>query len=60
VILAAMLPISVGGWGVREASMVAMLALAGVPHGIALIVSVQLGLLVALAASPGGLLWLKR
>ncbi|MDE3038639.1 MAG: flippase-like domain-containing protein, partial [Pseudomonadota bacterium] len=60
VMLAAMLPVSIGGWGVREAGMVAMLSLAGVPPETALLVSIQLGLLVALAASPGGLLWLKK
>jgi hypothetical protein len=60
VILAAMLPVSIGGWGVREAGMVMMLALAGVPQETALIVSVQLGLFAALAASPGGWLWLKK
>lgn len=60
VMLAAMLPISVGGWGVREAGMVAMLSLAGIPQETALIISVQLGLLVALTTTPGGWLWLKK
>jgi len=53
VILLTMLPISVGGWGVREVSMVGFLALVGVPKEAALTISVQFGLLLILASLPG-------
>jgi uncharacterized membrane protein YbhN (UPF0104 family) len=52
------LPISVGGWGVREAAVIGVLGLAGVPAGAALVLSVQIGVLTILASLPGGVLWL--
>jgi glycosyltransferase 2 family protein len=52
------LPISVGGWGTREAAMVGALGLVGVPASAALALSVQLGLLTMIVALPGGILWL--
>lgn len=58
VLLAITLPVSIGGWGVREAGMVSMLALAGVPQATALMLSIQLGLLNILVSLPAGLLWL--
>lgn len=58
VALVANLPISVGGWGVRETAVVLLFALVGVPSGAALILSIQLGILSLLVALPGGLLWL--
>jgi uncharacterized membrane protein YbhN (UPF0104 family) len=58
VVLMSSLPISVGGWGVREASMVVALAEIGMPAETALLMSVQMGALAALLALPGGLLWL--
>jgi len=60
VLLLIMMPISVGGWGVREVSMVGFLALAGVPKEAALTVSVQLGILVILASLPGAWYYVKR
>lgn len=59
VVLATALPISVGGWGVRETAMIALLALVGVPASAALALSVQLGLLSMVAALPGLALWLR-
>lgn len=53
VLLLIMLPVSVGGWGVREVSMVGFLALAGVPKEAALTISVQFGILQILASLPG-------
>lgn len=58
VLLAIALPISIGGWGVREAGMVSMLSLAGVPQAAALMLSIQLGLMGILVSLPGGVLWL--
>lgn len=60
VLLLAMLPVSVGGWGVREVSMVGFLALIGVPKEAALTISVQLGILTIIASAPGAWCYLKR
>lgn len=58
VLLATTIPISIGGWGVREASMVGMLGLIGIDKALALVLSVQLGLVTILVSLPGGVLWL--
>jgi uncharacterized protein (TIRG00374 family) len=52
------LPISVGGWGVREATIIGLFGLVGVPASAALVLSVQIGLLTVLVSLPGGVLWL--
>lgn len=52
------LPISIGGWGVRETAMIFLFGFVGVPASATLILSVQLGLLSLLVALPGGILWL--
>jgi len=57
-ILAAAVPVSVNGWGVREGVMVAGLALFGISSGDALLLSVQLGFGVILSVLPGSLTWL--
>lgn len=54
------LPISAGGWGVREGAIVAALAPAGVGTGAALLLSVEMGLIAALVSLPGGAIWLLR
>ena len=56
-LLLATLPISFGGWGVREGVLVATLALVGVPAADALAMSVGFGLLVTAAGLPGGVVW---
>lgn len=58
VALVANLPISVGGWGVRETAMITLFGLIGVPASATLVLSIQLGLLSLVVALPGGLLWL--
>ena len=58
VVLAQVLPISVGGWGVREAAAVALLAMTGIDAASALLVSIAFGLLIFLATLPGVLFWL--
>jgi len=58
VALLASLPISVGGWGVRETAVVLLFGLIGVPSSAALVLSLQLGLLAFLVVLPGGILWL--
>ncbi len=60
VVILVALPISAGGWGLRENLMVAALAPIGVAADSALLVSVQMGLLAALLSLPAGLLWLVR
>ncbi len=58
--LATTMPISIGGWGVREAGMVGLLAMIGVPKAAALLLSIQLGLVVTLVSLPGGILYACR
>jgi hypothetical protein len=56
--LAAMIPISFGGWGVREASFVYFLGVAGIDAPAALAISILFGLTRILIGGAGGLLWL--
>ena len=58
VILLSTVPVSIGGWGLREGLMVVALGLAGVPADAALTVSVLFGLAQIAAGLPGGVLWL--
>ena len=48
-----LLPITVGGWGVREGAAVALLPLAGVSTSAALAASILFGLLALAASLPG-------
>lgn len=58
VALIAALPISVGGWGVRETAMIGLLGIVEISPSAALSLSVQLGLLAMLVSLPGLVLWL--
>ena len=58
VMLLVTLPISIGGWGVREGAMVAAFALIGVPAEGILVLSILFGLVAILIALPGGVVWL--
>lgn len=58
VILAMTLPVSVGGWGMREGALVATLALVDVPAESALVLAVLYGLVTVAVNIPGGLVWL--
>jgi len=60
VVLLSALPISIGGWGVRENAMIVALAPIGVAAGSALLIAVQLALLANLLSLPGGILWLAH
>ena len=52
-LLLSMLPISLAGWGVREAAMVTGMGLLGVPAGLALTTSVAFGISMIIASLPG-------
>lgn len=54
--LITLLPISLGGWGVREASLVQGLGLLGVSHDAALAQALLFGALTLCLAAPGALL----
>jgi len=58
VLLVLTVPISIGGWGVREGAMVWAFALIGVPKEAALVLSVLFGISGLAAVLPGGILWL--
>jgi hypothetical protein len=52
------IPISIGGWGLRELAVVSLLATYGVAPERALLFSVCFGLALALGSLPGALAWL--
>lgn len=58
VLLISIIPLSIGGWGLREAAMIFFLGLIGVPQVVALTLSVQMGLLSIILSLPAGVLWL--
>jgi uncharacterized membrane protein YbhN (UPF0104 family) len=58
VALISLLPVSLAGWGVREATLVVVLAGFGVPNENALATSLLFGLCQIVIAVPGGLIWL--
>lgn len=57
VLLVMTVPISVGGWGVREAAMVVAFGLVGVSNEGATVLGFLLGLVGLAISIPGGLLW---
>jgi uncharacterized membrane protein YbhN (UPF0104 family) len=54
----ALVPISIGGWGLREVAVIALLGNHGVPPEKALLFSVCFGLTLAVGSLPGALAWL--
>ncbi|MGO8828559.1 MAG: lysylphosphatidylglycerol synthase transmembrane domain-containing protein [Steroidobacteraceae bacterium] len=58
IMLMAMVPVSIAGWGVREGVMIYGLGLANVPPEAALIVSILIGLCLAGVGLLGGVAWL--
>ncbi len=58
VALVTALPISIGGWGTREATVVMLFAFVGVSSEAALALSVQIGIINLLVSLPGGIMWL--
>lgn len=57
-LLVAMIPISIGGWGLREGAFLGAFSLAGVVPGDAVALSITFGLGTIFANLPGGLIWL--
>jgi len=55
--LAAAIPVSLGGWGVREAALVVGAAAFGIPQSEALAVSVAYGVMLLCTGALGTLLW---
>jgi len=60
ILLAAALPVSIAGWGVREGGMVVGLGLLGVATSDAALISVFFGLLQLAFGAAGGLAWLLQ
>jgi glycosyltransferase 2 family protein len=58
VVLISSLPISVGGWGVRELAMVTAFSMLSVPSDSALALSLVLALTATAVSLPGGVIWL--
>jgi glycosyltransferase 2 family protein len=58
VLLIVNIPISIGGWGVREGVMVGVLGLVGVSDDGAFMLSVLFGVGTLILSIPGGLIWL--
>jgi uncharacterized membrane protein YbhN (UPF0104 family) len=56
-LLIAMVPVSFGGWGVREISFVYLLGTAGIPAEAALSLSIAFGLLRMIVGAIGGVTW---
>ena len=56
--LSALIPLSIGGWGVREGAAVALFAPFGVAPEEALAVSVAYGIVLTIVGAAGGLVWL--
>jgi uncharacterized membrane protein YbhN (UPF0104 family) len=54
----ALVPISIGGWGLREVAVISLLGNHGVPPERALLFSVCFGLALAVGSLPGALAWL--
>lgn len=57
VVLITMLPISIAGWGVREATMMMAFGYAGLPQADGLVVSLLYGAVSFLVGALGGLVW---
>lgn len=60
VMVLSMVPVSLGGWGVREGSMVIALAQTGLPVADGAVLSIAFGLAVTASALPGGFFWLMQ
>ena len=60
VMLISMIPISIGGWGIRESAMMVAFGYAGIESSQALTVSVLLGVGTLAVGMVGGVIWLAE
>jgi uncharacterized membrane protein YbhN (UPF0104 family) len=60
VLLATLLPITIGGWGLREGAVVAAMSQVGLPPEQSLVLSLAFGITLLLLGLPGGVLWLLQ
>ncbi len=60
IVVATLVPVSIAGWGIREAAMIYGFGLVGFAEADALALSVATGLAQIVAGVPGGVLWLLR
>ena len=58
-LLLAYLPISIAGWGTREAAMIFGLGLFGLPAADGFLVSMVIGIIILVISLAGGFLWLR-
>jgi uncharacterized membrane protein YbhN (UPF0104 family) len=56
-IAVSLLPVSIGGWGLREVAVVTLLRFQGAPVEQALVFSIMFGLIVIIASLPGAIVW---
>ena len=54
----AVIPVSIGGWGLREVGVMSLLQLHGISAEQALVLSISFGAVTFLASLPGALAWL--
>jgi uncharacterized membrane protein YbhN (UPF0104 family) len=59
IMLITMLPISIAGWGVREASMTVAFGYAGLMTAEGTVVSILFGIVTFIAGAIGGLIWIS-
>ncbi len=59
VMLATMLPITIGGWGLRENMMAGTFGLFGAPLSESVIVSLSLGVMIVIISLPGVVIWFR-
>jgi uncharacterized protein (TIRG00374 family) len=57
-LLVTIIPISLGGWGLREGAFLVAFGLVGVTPGDAVVLSITFGITSIVASLPGGLIWL--
>lgn len=57
VLLVAMMPVSIAGWGLRESAMAAVLKYAGVGHSVGVLISILYGAGLFFLGLIGGLIW---
>ena len=54
------IPLSIGGWGVRETAMISVFYFINIEAEVALVFSILYGLLMICVGIPGGILWLFK